>query len=155
MSRFPVAATLAALVLSLAAGAARAEDKTSAGKVKATAKATKPDADGNQTVTITLAVEDSWHLYANPVGNDMLKSAQTAVTFTTKLEGKPEITYPAGKVHPDKDVGDYKIYEGKVVIKAKVRRKKGDTAPLALTVKLQTCTDKTCLLPAKIKLTAE
>ena len=36
--------------------------------VKATAAAAKPDADGKQTVTLTLAIDKGWHLYANPVG---------------------------------------------------------------------------------------
>jgi hypothetical protein len=32
-----------------------------------------------------------------------------------------------------------------------VQRAKGDTGPLEVTVKLQACTDKTCLLPAIVK----
>ena len=38
-----------------------------------------------------------------------------------------------------------------VRIKLTVQRAKGDTEPLELTVKLQACTDKKCLLPATVK----
>ncbi|MBI1913383.1 MAG: hypothetical protein HYS12_01290 [Planctomycetes bacterium] len=144
------------LLLGLAVGSAPAQGTTSDSVVKATAKASKPDDKGNQNVTITLDITDNrYHLYANPVGNDSLKSTQTTVRFTSKLEGNAKVEYPEGKLIKDDVVGDYKIYEGTVTIKAKVRRTKGDTSPLALTIKLQACTKSTCLLPATVKLTAE
>ncbi len=150
------AAVFAALLLGLAAGSAPAQGTASDSVVKASAKASKPDEEGNQTVTITLDITDNrYHLYANPVGNDMLKSTQTTVRFTTKLAGDAKVEYPPGKLTKDDVVGNYKIYEGTVTIKAKVRRTKGDTSPLALTVKLQACTDKACLSPATVKVTAE
>ncbi len=59
----------------LTSSSAHAE-KTSADVVKATATADKPDADGKQTVTITLNIEKPWHLYANPVEvKELLDSA--------------------------------------------------------------------------------
>jgi len=96
-----------------------------------------------------------YHLYANPVGNDMLKTAQTTVRFTSKLEGDAKVEYPAGKLVKDETVGDYKTYEGTVTIKAKVRRVKGDTSPLALSITFQACDEKTCLLRSTVKKTAE
>jgi len=51
--------------------------------VTITATADKPDADGKQTVTLTLAIDAGWHLYANPVGNEDLKSVQTVVKALT------------------------------------------------------------------------
>src|SRR6266446_5939304 len=125
----------------------------SAAKVKATATADKPAADGKQVVTITLTVDKGWHAYANPVGLQDLADAQTSVTVTGK--GKPEvikIDYPQGKLVKDKVVGDYKVYEDKVEITATVRRAKGDTTPLDVAVKLQVCNEKTCLPPATVKL---
>src|ERR1700741_2526133 len=86
-------------------------------KVKVTAAGSKPDADGNQTVTITLDIDPTWHLYANPVENDMLAPVQTRVKFITKVDDV-KVTYPEGKLVKDKTVGDYRSYEGKVVIKA-------------------------------------
>ena len=145
------AGLLAALVLVYPA---TAQGPRSDKVVKASAKASKPDADGKQTVTITLDVEKPFHLYANPVGNKDFEKVATTVKVASKVSGAT-IDYPAGTVHKDKDVGDYKIYEGKVTIKASVRRARGDTGPLKLTVKLQACDSKRCLLPATIKLTAE
>jgi DsbC/DsbD-like thiol-disulfide interchange protein len=148
-------ALLAALALALSAGPARAQGSRSDSVVKVSARADKPDAEGNQSVTITLDIDRRYHLYANPVGNDTLKAAQTVVRFTSKLEGDAKVEYPAGKLIKDKDVGDYQTYEGSVTVKAKVRRAKGDTAPLGLSVKFQACDERTCLLPATVKLTAE
>jgi hypothetical protein len=143
-------AALALVFPGTAAGQGVKSDKV----VKASAKADKPDAEGKQTVTITLNVEKPYHLYANPVGNDMLKSAQTAVKFPGKVD-VVKIDYPAGTLHKDNVAGNYNIYEGKVTIKATVRREKGAAGPLQLTVKIQACTDKNCLLPATLKLAAE
>src|SRR5260370_2923708 len=93
-------AVYAALLLGLGAGSAAGQGSESV--VKASAKASKPDDDGNQTVTITLDITDKrYHLYANPVGNDSLKSTQTAVRFTTKLEGDAKVEYPPGKLVKD------------------------------------------------------
>jgi hypothetical protein len=128
-----------------------AQAKKSEAVVKATATADKPDADGKQTVTVTLDIEKPWHLYANPVNNDELDNAKTVVTVNAKV--KPEavkVDYPAGKVHADKD-GKYDIYEGKVTIKAHVKRAKGDSSPLEVSIKLQACDKSRCLFPSTIK----
>jgi DsbC/DsbD-like thiol-disulfide interchange protein len=154
-SVFVSAVLLAALVLAFAPAEAAAQGKKSDSVVKVSAKATKPDSDGKQVVTITLDIDKPWHVYANPVNNDMLKSVQTAVKFTSKVDGDVKFDYPAGKVVNDKTVGDYKTYEGKVEIKATVRRAKDETGPLKLTVKIQACDNEKCLLPATVKLTAE
>ena len=122
--------------------------------VKVTAEADKPGDDGKQVITITLTAEKPWHVYANPVGNPDLVDAQTTVTISGK--GKPEVVkveYPAGKVVKDKVVGDYKIYEDKVTIKATIKRAKGDTEKVDVAVKLQACNDKTCLMGETVKLT--
>ncbi len=139
------------------AGPVLAQAKKSDSVVKATAKADKPDADGKQTVTITLDIDKSWHLYANPVGNEDQVSVQTTVLINAKA--KPEevkIEYPAGKLVVDTVVGNYKVYEGKVTIKAAVKRAKGDTSPLEISIKVQACNDaeKKCYVPATIKITA-
>ena len=67
----------------------------------------------------------------------------------------PRIKFWLGdeSVIDDKVLGKYRVYEGKVTIKAAVRRAKGDTSPLEVSVKLQACDDKQCLLPATIKRT--
>lgn len=148
-------AVVAALMVMLVGATVRGQGlKKSDAVVKVAASADKPDADGKQTVTITLVHEGGWHTYANPVGLEDLASAQTSITISAKE--KPEdvkVEYPAGKLVKDKVVGDYKVYEDKVTIKAAVKRAKGDVSPLEVTVKFQACTDKQCLLPAAVKVT--
>src|SRR5262249_46579392 len=116
--------------------------------------ADKPDADGKQTVTIKLAIEKEWHLYANPVGNNDLTSAQTTVDISAKTKPQSvKVEYPKGKLVKDPLVGDYSVYEGEIAVKAVVQRARGDAGPLEVTLKFQSCSDKTCLLPATVKLT--
>jgi DsbC/DsbD-like thiol-disulfide interchange protein len=148
-------AALAALVLTLALGpeAARAARKTDS-IIKVTAKSSGPDRTGKETVYVTLAIEKGWHAYANPVLNKDLESVQTVLTVTAKKKpASVKISYPKGKQIMDKDAGNYWVYEGKAVIKAVVRRAKGDTGPLQVSVKMQACNDKACLPPATVKLT--
>jgi hypothetical protein len=145
---------LLALLADGAGSTAHAQGKKSDAVVKVKATADKPDADGKQTVTITLDIDKRWHLYANPVGNDEFTNAQTTVTVSAGA--KPEdvkIDYPAGTVLKDATLGDFKIYEGQVTIKAQVRRARGDTGPLEVSVKLQACDKGSCLLPATVKVT--
>jgi hypothetical protein len=143
-----------ALVAALALAAPVLAQKRSDEVVKATAKAEKPDADGKQVVTITLDIDKEYHIYANPIGNEDLTSNQTVVTVPGKAKlGKVE--YPAGKVKPDKVVGDYKVYKDKVTIKATVRRAAGDSGPVEFAIKLMACTDTKCLQPGTVKVKAE
>src|SRR5262245_35173661 len=106
--KYPALLALSAACLLAAGGPAAAQAQKSDSVVKATARADKPDGDGNQTVTITLEVDKPWHLYANPVGNDMLTAAQTSVRFLTKVEDA-KFDFPAGKIVKDSTVGDYKV----------------------------------------------
>jgi DsbC/DsbD-like thiol-disulfide interchange protein len=145
---------VAGLALAVCAAPASARGKKSNDVVKAVAEATRPDADGNQTITLTLTVEKPYHIYANPVGNDSLDDAATVVAIEAKE--KPEavkVDYPPGEVKKDAALGDYKIYEGKVTIKAQVRRARGDSGPLAVSIKLQACDKSSCLVPGTVKLT--
>jgi DsbC/DsbD-like thiol-disulfide interchange protein len=142
--------TIAALQSQTSAQGVKKSDSV----VKVTATADKPDADGKQIVTVVLNHDAGWHTYANPVGQDDLANAQTTITVNAKT--KPEdvkVEYPPGKLIKDKIVGDYKVYEEKTSIKAIVKRAKGDTSPLEVSVKFQACTDKQCLLGSTVKLT--
>jgi uncharacterized protein len=149
-----LAAAVTVAVLLLAAAPVSAQIKKSDNVVKVKATADKPDGDGNQTISITLDIDKGWHLYANPIGNETLTAAQTTVKLTSTVEDV-KLIYPPGTLVKDTDVGDYRSYEGKVTIKAQVKRAKGDTKPLNLTVKFQACNNKTCLLPATVKLTVD
>ena len=97
--------------------------------------------DGKQTIEIKLAIEKPWHIYANPAGNDAAAGNQTTVSI--RIAGKPveaEITYPAGELVKDEVVGDYRIYEKEVVVKAVVKRTDDGMTPLDVSAKIQACT---------------
>jgi DsbC/DsbD-like thiol-disulfide interchange protein len=150
-----VAGTLALTLLALLigdAGTARAQLKKSDSVVKVEAKADdKPDAEGKQTLTITLDIEKPWHVYANPVKNEDLANAQTVVRIASKARLEDfKIDYPAGKPYGDGDL-KCEIYEGKVTIKARVKRARGDNSPLEVTLQLSACNASSCLPPATIK----
>jgi hypothetical protein len=141
-------ALLAGLALALAPAAAPAQGaKKSDSVVKVTASPAKAGADGTQAVTLTLAVERPWHVYANPVGLDDLADAQTAVSGP----GVVKVDYPEGKLVRDPAVGNYKVYEGTVQITVHLRRPPGAAGPAELAVKFQACDEKKCLLPAAVK----
>lgn len=130
--------------------------KTTESIVKVKARADKPAADGTQTITITLNIEKGWHVYANPPGNDELKSSQTVVTISGA--DKPQTTkttYPKSKTVKDPLVGDYAIYEGASEVKVTIKRPPGAKAALEATVKCQACNDKSCLPAATIKVPVE
>ncbi len=123
--------------------------------VKATAAVDKPDAEGKQVVTLTLAIDKGWHLYANPVGAEDFASVQTTVKVKAKEAlDNVKISYPEGKEIKDSVLGAYKVYEDKATITVTAHRAKGDDSPLELTLKIQACNEKTCLLPSEVKLTA-
>jgi thiol:disulfide interchange protein len=127
-----------------------AQIRKSVDAVKVKATAGKPDADGKQVVTLELQIAPKFYIYANPVGNEIVESAQTTVTLTGK--GKLEkVEYPPGKVKKEKTTGDLKIYKDKVTIKATVQRAKGDKGALELGIKVQACDESRCLLPGTIK----
>ncbi|MCI0464893.1 MAG: protein-disulfide reductase DsbD N-terminal domain-containing protein [Gemmataceae bacterium] len=149
----PAALLLGAVALT-AGPAVEAGGKKSHTKVTATS--TKPDSEGRQTVTVTLEIDEGWYAYANPVGNEDLEQAQTTLKFTskTKLE-EVKIEYPKGKLKVD-GKERYYTYADKVTIKAHVRRARGDTGPLDLSVKYMNCNVKgLCLPPETVKLKVE
>jgi len=136
----------------LASSPVVAQPKNSSSVVKASVVADKIGADGKQNVTITLTVDPKWHIYANPVGNPEHESTQTVVTVSGKAKPTSvNVTYPAGELVKDKVVGDYKVYHGKVNIRAAVQRAAGDMGPLEVAIKVQACSKSVCLIPATIK----
>jgi DsbC/DsbD-like thiol-disulfide interchange protein len=148
-------ATLALVFAALTADA-RAQLKKSDSVVKIEAKAGDIGAGGTQDVTVTLTIDKGWHLYANPVGNEDLTDNQVLVTLSSKNKLQDvKVEYPEGKQVRDKTVGDYKTYEGTVTIKASVKRAKGDTEPIEVSVRLQACDARTCLLGTTVKVTAK
>jgi thiol:disulfide interchange protein len=128
--------------------------KGSATQVKIAATASKLDETGKQNVNISLDINKGWHLYANPINNADFISLQTVVTINAKVKpANIQVMYPPGKLHQDKVVGDYKVYEDKVNIQATVQRAPGDTSPLEVAIRFNACNDKgQCLPPSTVKL---
>jgi hypothetical protein len=149
LRRVAMLAVLAALLAS--AQVVLAQGKKSDSVVKAKAAADKPT-EGKQVITVTLEIDPKYHIYANPVGLSDLESTQTVLKVAGKAKlDSVKVEYPPGKLVKDQVVGDYKIYEGKVKIKATVQRSKNDTGALEVSIKLQACSKTGCLLPATIK----
>lgn len=149
MLRISMIGLFAALMLAFVLNA-EAGDKSDS-KVKVTAKSDKIGADGKQKVTITIAIEKNWYIYANPVKSEDFEDNATRVTF---LKGKDKlkatVDFPVGKT---KEVGKirYNIYEGTVTFDAVVDRKMGDTGPLTLAVDVNSCSGGTCLAPGTVR----
>ncbi len=125
--------------------------KKSEAVVKIEASATKPDDNLRQTVTVSITIDKSWHLYANPVPADF---PGIPTTVTVEARGKAldaNVEYPRGTLIKDKVLGDYYVYEDKVKLRASVKRTKGDTSSLNVIVKIQACNEKQCLLPSMVK----
>ncbi len=163
--RRPLQIALAALSagLALSAGSAPAAPPTSESVVKAAAVAGQPGPDGKQVVTLTLAINKGWHIYANPVGWDGAVAGQTVVTVKANGElADVKVNYPPGKEATTEDIDangkkvrvHYFIYEDKATIPITVTRAKGDDSPLELTIAVQACNEDSCLLPKKLKVTA-
>jgi uncharacterized protein YyaL (SSP411 family) len=128
--------------------------RESADVVKAELKADAA-AGGAQTFTLMLAIAEPWHIYASPVGNDMLKTSETKVEVL--VGGKPveaAIQFPKGTIAKDKLAGEYRIYEGTVKLTGKLTRGPDD-GELEVRLRLIACKDGTCLLPSVIKLAAK
>jgi DsbC/DsbD-like thiol-disulfide interchange protein len=134
-----------------------AQAKKSDAVIKVTAKGSKPDADGKQTVTISLQVDDGWHIYANPPGDDVLQPVKTVVRVTGKDRLLVKVNYPPGKLIEDKDIGiAFRFYEGKIEVKALVQPVDGQVGPLEVTVKIgKASNDRVCLSPATVKVPVE
>ncbi len=125
-----------------------AKPKVSADTV--TAKlALDPAKDGTRTFTLTLTVSAPWHLYANPVGSELLAESQTEVEVRVggkKVEAK--VSYPKGKEITDSTGAKYRIYEGTVKVTGSFTTTEG---AVELRVKLSSCKEGLCLPPSMLK----
>ncbi|HEY1188154.1 MAG TPA: DUF255 domain-containing protein [Gemmata sp.] len=109
-----------------------------------------PVKDGARTFTLVLTVDAPWHLYANPVGTEMLAESRTEVTVYVggkKVEAKVE--YPKGKEIADTVVGKYRIYEGATTLKGRFPTGEGE---VEVRVSISACKDGLCLPASTLKL---
>ena len=150
-SKVPLLLGFAALLATVTSGnAVAAAPKRSEDNVKVTVKSEKSE-KGKIVVTLTIEIVSGWHIYANPVGLKDLASSQTSVMFKQgdkRLDAKVE--YPDGKLNKNEIIGDFKTYEGTVIIKATV------DVPEAGAVEgeifLRTANDRLCVVPSKVKI---
>ena len=108
-----------------------------------------PAKDGKRAFTLTLAVEAPWHLYANPVGLEMLAESQTEVDVF--VGGKPveaKVNYPEGKEITDSTGAKYLVYEGAVKVAGSFPAADGE---VEIRVKLSACKEGLCLPPSVLK----
>lgn len=144
---------LGALALAVFGSESHAQDakaRRSDAVVKVSAQAAAPDGDGKQVLTVTLKVDDQWHIYANSLPKDFPGiPTSIKVSARSKLEDV-KVDYPEDKWVKE---GEYNAFEGTVPIKVTLRRSKGDTSPLEVTVSFQSCTKTSCLFPATVKQT--
>jgi uncharacterized protein YyaL (SSP411 family) len=107
--------------------------------------------DGKQSFAVTLTVAEPWHVYASPVGNEMLKASETTVeVFVGGKKVDATIEFPKGKAKKDATAGDYLVYEGAAKLTGSVPR--GKDGELEVRVKVMACKDGLCLLPSTITL---
>jgi len=142
-------ATVLVLTATVAAATKKSEEV-----VKVNVSGSKADANGTQTITIELEVDNGYHIYANPIANDKLTASETRVTIQGKGSLDVKIDFPEGKLVKDKDIGDYRTYEGKVQVKATVKRSQTE-GPLKVTVKFLACDKEKCLIPAAVEKTVD
>src|SRR3954466_5118638 len=112
MSRLVLGAVVLAGLVWTGVGRVGAEPpRKSDAVVKVLGKATAPDASGNQEINLLLKIDDGWHIYANPVGNEFFESAQTTVTALDTTGPMPlTVAYPPGKLMKD-DGEEFRVYE--------------------------------------------
>ena len=149
---FRTLALLTGVAIPFAAAALlQAQAGTKSGSVvKVTAKL-EHSAPGKDVVVVKFDVQKSWHIYANPVGNEDFASSQTSIKILAKVAPKVSVDYPAGREYVL--MGEkLRIYEGSFEIRATVEREAGATGPMEAVVRISACDDKSCLLPDVIKI---
>lgn len=119
-------------------------------KVRATVDHSVPQ--GLRRVIIVLAIENGWHVYANPVGPEELRDAQTSIALigesSTRIDS---IDYPPGIEKRNEVIGTYRVYQGEVSVPVTLRPIAGaDEAP-RLVIRFQACSDRACLPPAQVQ----
>lgn len=144
----------------LQGGAQARPDRVTANRVTVSASATMPDADGKQTVTVTLDIDKGWRILANPVGKERFESWRTVVSLKPAIKpASLRIEYPPGKLFRDPQApeADFRYYDGKTEIKAFLQRSPGDKGPIEVEVVFVAASDgvqgeTTLFFPKQLKL---
>lgn len=121
--------------------------------VQVTATVSKPNAEGRQILTVKLAIEKGWHIYANPPGAAGPIPTTLQVSASVPLRDL-QIEYPPGKAKTQ--AGEtFRVYEEQAEIRVVVQRGlvngQLDNSPLTVTIRYQACNDQICLPPRTLK----
>lgn len=119
--------------------------------VKINITADKPRGDGIQVINVTLSISPSFHILANPVGNEDLVASQTSVRV--HVAGRPvgaKITYPQGKLVDEGNGVTFRIYEGKTILKVSLTRAKENSSPVEIIVSVQASNEQRNLRPSRL-----
>ncbi len=108
----------------------------------------KLPAGGRCKFAVVLDVEEGWHIYANPPGNEDL--IPTTVTVTSQQKLKQQNTkYPKGAALAVEEFDEpVSIYKGEVAIKGEIQAPEsaaGKTDDLEFQIEFQVCNDITCM----------
>ncbi len=111
-------------------------------------------AGGEVSAVVSLAIQNGWHLYANPTGQEFLKPTTIALEPGQAAESI-QVDYPKGKAQVLASTGAEKVslYEGEIKIPLRIRlasdAKPGKTRVL-LRIDYLACDAKMCLPPARL-----
>lgn len=151
LATFLTAILVFVLAIQLGMVQAQSGAKKSDSVVKIQASAKPVDSLGYQWVVLNLVIEDGWHLYANPVGSEIMVPAQTLVSVQNVESFK--VVYPKGRLYSENGE-NFWVYSPQAEIKVLVKRIQGTTQPMDLNVKFQACSHKpgksSCLYPATV-----
>jgi hypothetical protein len=107
--------------------------------------------EGKRKVVVKLTIADGWHIYANPVGNDMLIESQTEISvFVEGKLVKTDVGYQKGKEYTDTAGEKYNVYRGGTEMTAVIGAPRA--SKIEARVKVTACKDGKCLLPSVIKI---
>jgi uncharacterized protein YyaL (SSP411 family) len=109
-------------------------------------------------VTVTVTIQEGWHIYANPAGLPEMSPTTLALDpRAQRAVSLVKVSYPGGKAQPGEPPTSEKlsIYEGKVAISVRLRLA-DDATPgpvsVPLTLSYQACNDRLCQAPAKLRI---
>jgi DsbC/DsbD-like thiol-disulfide interchange protein len=136
------------------------EDAAKHDKLSATAylSVDRLPAGGTCRIALVIDIDEGWHINANPAQPDYLVATELTMTSGKKTK-LASVEYPKGETFKVEGIEEsLSVYEGRCVIYGTLEVPKeaaGQSEQIELTVRYQTCNDKTCLRPAKLALRAE
>lgn len=101
-----------------------------------------------KAVKVTIAIEDGWHLNANPASVEGL--IPTSVDIQTDPPSKLNVSYPQGK-KAESPLGPIDVFEGTVDILATAESDKPiDVSKMRVLLQVQACKTSICYPPSQI-----